>query len=126
VFETFLTPVKQLQESDHELLKQVSTQLNALPVMGSGGGGSRNPKMGEIPTFDGVGSKVRFEEWIDKVKLWHVHENVATDRQRIGIALGAMSGSAAIYARPWMKKVHSREDLGTWETFEKTIRAQYG
>lgn len=121
-----LSTLTNLVNTNGTLLTNVNTQLQQLPLSAQGGGGSRQPKIGELPEFNGTDGKVSFNEWLDKVQLWVVHEGVTTDRQRIAIAMNKLSGAAARYMRPWIQNLASGGTIGTWPEFISELRVQYG
>ncbi|KAI0689204.1 hypothetical protein BC835DRAFT_1418713 [Cytidiella melzeri] len=120
----------QRMDTDLDMVKTTITnvvnQINQLPLSQGQGGSSRQPKIGEPPEFNGTDGKVKFNEWLNKISLWLVHENVATDRQRIAVAMNRLSGAAAQYMEPWIKKLTKGQTTGTWEEFENKLKVQYG
>lgn len=115
--------LKTLVETDNGLLMtlnsnvaNLTTQLQQLPL-NQGQGSSRQPKIGEPPEFNGTDGKVKFNEWLNKLSLWFVHESVSTDRQRIAVAMNRLSGAAAQYMEPWIKKLTMGQTIGTWDEF---------
>jgi hypothetical protein len=120
-YQAHLDDLKLLVETDNQLLKNLNLQVSQLPLF-QGHGNSRQPKIGEPPEFNGTDGKVKFNEWLNKVSLWLVHEGVATDKQRIAVAMGRLSGAAAQYMEPWIKKLTKGETLGSWEDFIGELR----
>lgn len=114
-----------LLRTDNSLLMNLDQQIRQLPLT-QGGGSSRQPKIGEPPEFNGTDGKVKFPEWLSKIELWIVHEGVATDRQRIAVAMNKLSGAAAQYMEPWIKKLTSGGSIGTWDEFILELKVQYG
>ncbi|KAF7964440.1 hypothetical protein HWV62_7972 [Athelia sp. TMB] len=97
-----------------------------LPVSAQSSGGTRQPKIGEPPEFNGTDGKVKFQEWMNKIQLWVVHENIVTDKHRITVAMNKLSGSAAQYMEPWIEKLTSGKTIGSWDEFVHELVIQYG
>lgn len=108
-------------------VNNLSTQLNQMPLSSQTGGHSgRKPKIGEPPEFNGVDGKVTFHEWLNKIDLWIVHEDIVTDRHRITVAMNRLTGAASKYMEPWIKTLTSGGIIGTWAEFVNELNAQYG
>ena len=78
------------------LLSDTNNKVERISVSQQQGGNSCQPKMGEIPEFNGT-EKLGFKEWLTKVELWHAHESVHTDRQHITTTLSKLSGTPMKY-----------------------------
>ena len=52
------------------LFGELNNKVERISVSQQHGGNSRQPKMGEIPEFNGT-EKLGFKEWLTKVELWH-------------------------------------------------------
>lgn len=104
----------------------LNTQMAQLPVSAQSSGGTRQPKIGEPPEFNGTDGKVKFQEWMNKIQLWVVHENIVTDKHRITVAMNKLSGSAVQYMEPWIEKLTSGKTIGTWDEFVHELAIQYG
>ncbi|KAF7964416.1 hypothetical protein HWV62_8351, partial [Athelia sp. TMB] len=104
----------------------LNTQMAQLPVSAQSSGGTRQPKIGEPPEFNGTDGKVKFQEWMNKIQLWVVHENIVTDKHRITVAMNKLSGSAAQYMEPWIEKLTSGKTIGSWDEFVHELAIQYG
>jgi hypothetical protein len=124
-YQSHFDDLRLLVQTDNQLLKNLNLQVSQLPLS-QGHGTSRQPKIGEPPEFNGTDGKVKFNEWLNKISLWLVHEGVATDKQRIAVAMGRLSGAAAQYMEPWIKKLTKGESLGSWDDFVNELRVQYG
>ena len=120
-----LEDLKKLVDADDLILKHLQKQVQQIPLSQSSGGSSRQPKIGEPPEFNGSDGKVKFNEWLNKVKLWFVHEGVVTDRQRISVAMNKLSGAAAQYMEPWIKGLTDGTTIGTWDEFVTEMKVQY-
>ena len=114
-----------LVQTNTALLNHLNHQVQQLPIS-QGQGGSRQPKIGEPLEYHGSEGKISFEEWLDKITLWLVHERIVTDKQRIAVAVGKLSGPAAKYMKPWIKELGKDNTLGTWEQFVRELETQYG
>ncbi|KAF7964706.1 hypothetical protein HWV62_4041 [Athelia sp. TMB] len=88
--------------------------------------GTRQPKIGEPPEFNGADGKVKFQEWMNKIQLWVVHEDIVTDRHGITVAMNKLSGSAAQYMEPWIEKLTTGQTIGLWKEFVHELTIQYG
>lgn len=92
-----------VQPQFNNLMTQVtnlSTQMNQLPVSAQSLGGTRQFKISKPPEFDSTDGKIKFQEWINKIHLWFVHEGIVTDRHHIAVAMNKLSSSAAQYMEP--------------------------
>ena len=118
--------LKRLVDSDDMMLKSLHKQVQQIPLSQSSGGSSRQPKIGEPPEFNGSDGKVKFNEWMNKIQLWFVHEGVATDRQKVSVAMNKLSGAAAQYMEPWIKGLTDGTTIGTWDEFVTEMKVQYG
>ncbi|KAF7975938.1 hypothetical protein HWV62_8221 [Athelia sp. TMB] len=104
----------------------LNTQMAQLPVSAQSSKGTRQPKIGEPPEFNGADGKVKFQEWINKIQLWVVHEDIVTDRHRITVAMNKLSGSTAQYMEPWIEKLTTGQTIGSWKEFVHELTIQYG
>ena len=109
-----------------QAVNHLNTQMTQLPLSAQGSGGTRQPKIGEPPEFNGTDGKVKFQEWMNKINLWVVHENIVTDRHQITVAMNRLSGAAAHYMEPWIKKLTSGKTIGTWDDFVNELTVVYG
>lgn len=121
-----LEKLRTLVNTDNALLSTLNNQVQQIPVSTQTGSSSRQPKIGEPPEFSGTGEKVKFTEWMNKITLWIVHENIVTDKARISVAMGKLSGPAAQYMEPWIKKLTTGQAIGTWDEFVDELKVQYG
>ncbi|KAF7978993.1 hypothetical protein HWV62_44261 [Athelia sp. TMB] len=88
-------------------------------------GGTRQPKIGEHPEFNGADEKVKFQEWMNKIHLWVVHKGIVTDRHHIAVAMNKLSGSMAQYMEPWIEKLTTGKTIGSWDEFVHELNDQY-
>jgi hypothetical protein len=107
-------------------MNSVNTQLSQILLSQQGSSGSRQPKIGEPPEFNGTDGKVKFTEWMNKINLWIVHESITTDRSRIAVAMNKLTGAAAQYMQPWIKSLTDGGTIGTWNEFVNELTNQYG
>ncbi|KAF7977521.1 hypothetical protein HWV62_3280 [Athelia sp. TMB] len=124
-----ITSIKEIKPPVANLSSQVvnlNTQMAQLPVSAQSSGGTRHPKIGEPPEFNGIDGKVKFQEWMNKIQLWVVHENIVTDKHHITVAMNKLSGSAAQYMEPWIEKLTSGKTIGSWDEFVHKLAIQYG
>lgn len=108
------------------IVANLSTQMTQLPKSAQTSGGSRQPKIGEPPEFNGTDGKVEFQEWMNKIQLWVVHEDIVTDKHCITVAMNKLSGAAAQYMEPWIEKLMSGGTIGSWPEFVHELSIQYG
>jgi len=123
---TTLEDLKKLVDADDLILKHLQKQVQQIPLSQSSGGSSCQPKIGKPPESNGSDGKVKFNEWLNKVKLWFVHEGVVTDHQRISVAMNKLSGAAAQYMEPWIKGLTDGTTIGIWDEFVTEMKVQYG
>ncbi|EED79632.1 predicted protein [Postia placenta Mad-698-R] len=82
--------------------------------------------IGEPPAFKGSEDKTKLEEWLDLIVLWCEHEGVATDKQRIVMALSKLQGPAHQYMKSYYVKMREGKDLGTWKAFVAELAQIHG
>ncbi|KAF7966483.1 hypothetical protein HWV62_38140 [Athelia sp. TMB] len=76
--------------------------------------------------FNGADGKVKFQEWMNKIQLWVVHEDIVTDRHHISTAMNKLAGPAAQYMEPWIEKLTTGQTIGSWKEFFHKLTIQYG
>ena len=100
--------------------------MTQLPLSAQGSGGSRQPKISEPPEFNGTDEKTKFQEWLNKIELWVVHENIVTDKHHITVAMNKLSGAVAQYMESWIKDLTLGNIIGSWQDFVNKLKVQYG
>ncbi|EED85979.1 predicted protein [Postia placenta Mad-698-R] len=111
-------------QNQQALVNSYKRQVDALPAL-TGSGHSHQPKIGEPPAFKGSEDKTKLEEWLDLIVLWCEHEGVATDKQRIVMALLKLQGPAHHYMKSYYVKMQEGKDLGTWKAFVAELAQIY-
>ena len=122
--DTQIAAYRATTEAYRQLAESYKAQVDRLPATGSGG--PRQPKIGEPPEYKGSDDKVTLLEWVNHLILWCEHEGIATDKQRIIMALSRLRGPAARYMESYYTAVREQRDLGTWSDFLAELHQIYG
>ncbi|PSS37025.1 hypothetical protein PHLCEN_2v1130 [Hermanssonia centrifuga] len=120
-----VTALLMMVQTQQALVFSYKRQVDALPAS-AGGGHSRQPKIGEPPSFRGSDNKTKLDEWLNLIVLWCEHEGVATDKQHIVTALSKLQGPAHQYMMSYYIRMCKGKDLGTWKDFVDELAQIYG
>ncbi|KAI0346053.1 hypothetical protein BDW22DRAFT_1417420 [Trametopsis cervina] len=111
--------------TQQESLNNILSQVNALPAT-AGSHSTRQPKIAEPPSFEGADGKTTLQEWLNMITLWNHHEGIATDKQRIVMALSRLGGAAHKYMGSYYERLERGNDVGTWDEFRNELISIYG
>src|SRR5579875_1662444 len=117
--------LRQIVETQAELLRAYKSQLDKLPA-DSGAGPFRGPKVPEPPTFSGTDNKMSLEDWLNQVALYCSSAGIVTDHQRIVTALSRLRSPATTYMKKYFDDNRLGKDLGTWDDLVDDLNAIYG
>jgi len=83
-------------------------------------------KIAEPPEFDGS-IKIRYTEWKKKIGLWmdYHKDGIATDRDRITIAISYLTGPPAQYVTKYVDKLSSGARIESWSEFIDNLDKVY-
>ena len=112
-------------QNQQALVAAYKQQVDALPAS-TGTGSSRQPKIGEPPIFYGSDNKIKLAQWLRLIVLWCEHEGIATDKQRIVVALSKLQGAAQGYMESYYTKLTNKQDVGSWDNFVDELQSIYG
>lgn len=117
--------LRQIVETQAELLRAYKAQLDKLPA-DAGAGPFRGPKVPDPPTFSGTDNKMTLEDWMNQVALYCSSLGIVTDHQRIVTALTRLRSPATNYMRKYFDDTRLGNDLGSWDNFANELNAIYG
>ena len=117
--------LRQIVETQGELLKAYKNQLDKLPA-DAGAGSFRSLKVPEPPTFSGTDNKMTLEDWFNQVALYCSSSGIVTDHQRIVTALTRLRSPATTYMKKYFDDNRLGQDLGSWDNFVTELSAIYG
>jgi len=117
--------LRQIVETQAELLRAYKAQLDRLPA-DSGAGPFRGLKVPEPPTFSGTDNKMTLEDWLNQVALYCSSTGIVTDHQKIVTALTRLRSPATTYMRKYFDDNRQGKDLGAWDKFVDELNAIYG
>ncbi|KAF5392079.1 hypothetical protein D9757_003370 [Collybiopsis confluens] len=117
--------LRQIIETQAELLKAYKSQIDKLPA-DAGSGSLRGLKVPEPPTFSGTDNKMSLEDWVNQVALFCSSAGIFTDHQKIVTALTRLRSPATTYMRKYFDNNRLGKDLGSWEHFIEELNAIYG
>lgn len=117
--------LRQIVETQAELLRAYKAQLDRLPA-DSGAGPFRGLKVPEPPTFSGTDNKMSLEDWLNQVALYCSSSGIVTDHQKIVTALTCLRSPATTYMRKYFDDNRQGKDLGAWNKFVDELNAIYG
>jgi hypothetical protein len=125
VLQDEIKSLRQIVETQAELLRAYKAQLDKLPA-DAGAGPFRGPKVPEPPTFSGTDNKMSLEDWFNQVALYCSSSGVVTDHQRIVTALTRLRSPATTYMRKYFDDNRLGKDLGSWDKFATELNSIYG
>lgn len=92
--------LRQIVETQAELLRAYKAQIDKLPV-DAGTGPARGLKVPEPPTFSGTDNKMSLEDWFNQVALYCSSSGIVTDHQKIVTALTRLRSPATTYMKKY-------------------------
>lgn len=122
--ENEIITLRQLVQTQGELLQSYKAQLDRIPA--ESGGSGKITKYSEPPTFSGTDNKMTLEEWLNHVALYCSSTGIVTDHQKIVCGLTRLRSPATTYMRWYYDANRRNSDLGTWDNFVKELSSIYG